>query len=220
MLIKKTISCVLFFLQGFAAILMAQENTQRKIDVRIKILEERSHQITPAMVCITGIKDGMVRVPPYAIVPDTVSTTDTFYRGIDFKKDKSWVGPIRKTNGIGNDDNRSMKYELLPSIPYWKQPVMYQTSGDFTITLPEGKWHISIEHGNEFIPVEEDINVTASEEQITKTFSLKPWIDLPQRGWYSGDVHVHHPTNKPAFKDYLLEYAKAEDVHVVNVLQM
>ena len=200
--------------------LNAQETAQKTVDVKIRIVEDKSHQVTPAMVCITGDKDGLVRVPPYAIVPDTVSTTDTFYRGIEFKKDKNWVGPIRKTNGMGNDDNRSMKYELLPSIPYWKEPVMYQTSGDFTIALPEGKWHISIEHGNEFIPVQQDINVSSNEKEVTKAFSLKRWINLPQRGWYSGDVHVHHPTNKPEFKDYLLEYAKAEDVHLVNVLAM
>ncbi|MEX2512484.1 MAG: CehA/McbA family metallohydrolase [Cyclobacteriaceae bacterium] len=46
------------------------------------------------------------------------------------------------------------------------------------------------------------------------------WIDLPAQGWYSGDVHVHHPTTEQAFKDFLLEYARAEDVHLVNVLEM
>jgi hypothetical protein len=201
-------------------VLMAQENTQKTVNVKIRIIEETSHQITPAMVCITGSRDGLVRVPPNALVPDTVSAPDIFYTGIDFKKDKNWIGPIRKTNGMGNEDNRSTKYELLPSIPYWKEPAMYQTSGEFTIALPAGKWHIGIEHGNEFIPVDQEINLSGNEKQATKTFQLKRWIDLPHMGWYSGDVHVHHPTNKPEFKAYLLEYAKAEDVHIVNVLAM
>ncbi|MBC7921620.1 MAG: CehA/McbA family metallohydrolase, partial [Ferruginibacter sp.] len=106
------------------------------------------------------------------------------------------------------------------SLPYWKEPVMYQTSGDFRIDLPPGKWRISLEHGNEYVPLTAAFVVSRGERELTKTFRLKRWIDLPRRGWYSGDVHVHHPTNKPAFRAYLLEYAKAEDVHLVNVLAM
>ena len=204
----------------FPALLMAQKSPQQTADVKIKIIEEDNHQITPAMVCITGAKDGKVRVPPYSLVPDTVSAPEIFYTGIDYKKDKDWVGPIRKTNGLGNEENRSSCYDMLPSIPYWKEPVMYQTSGDFTIKMPVGKWHISIEHGNEFIPIQEDIVVTGKEQQLNKTFVFKRWINLPKLGWYSGDVHVHHPTNKQEYRDYLLEYAKAEDVHLINVLAM
>jgi hypothetical protein len=62
--------------------------------------------------------------------------------------------------------------------------------------------------------------VKQSDKEISKTFVLKRWINLPKRGWYSGDVHVHHPTNKPGFRNYLLDYAKAEDVHLVNILEM
>jgi hypothetical protein len=202
------------------ALLVAQKSVRQTTEVKIKIIEEGSRQITPAMVCITGVKDGAVRVPPYALIPDTVSAPAEFYSGIAYKKDKNWIGPIRKTNGVGFEENRSSCYDMLPSIPYWKEPVMYQTSGDFTIRMPVGKWHISIEHGNEFIPVEDVIVVTGKENQLAKTFLLKRWINLPREGWYSGDVHVHHPTTKQEFKDYLLEYAKAEDVHLVNVLEM
>ncbi|MFL5773658.1 MAG: CehA/McbA family metallohydrolase, partial [Flavisolibacter sp.] len=143
-----------------------------------------------------------------------------FYKGIEYTGDKNWIGPVRKTNGPGNEDNRSTRYELLPSIPYWKEPVMYQTPGEFAIALPIGKWHISIEHGNEFIPLQDEIVVTGRQKELSKNYTLKRWIDLPRLGWYSGDVHVHHPTNKPEFREYLLEYAKAEDVHLVNVLEM
>jgi hypothetical protein len=214
---EKLILIAFFFLPG---LLTAQKSIQKTIDVKIRIIEEKSRQLTPAMVCITGVNDGMVRVPPYAMIPDTVSAPVAFYNGINYKKDKNWVGPVRRTNGRGNEENRSTRYELLPSIPYWKEPVMYQTSGDFTIALPVGKWHISIEHGNEYIPVGEEINVSGKEKKLAKTFLLKRWINLPEKGWYSGDVHVHHPTTKAEFKQYLLQYAKAEDVHLVNVLEM
>lgn len=172
------------------------------------------------MVCITSMEDGLVRVPPLAEIPKSPSVTKFFYDGIDFKRDKNWTGPVRKMNGIGNNEDRSYVYKLLPSIPYWREPVIYQTSGDFTIKLPLGKWRISLEHGNEYIPIHEEFILSDKEKELTKTFMLKRWIDLPHRGWYSGDVHVHHPTNKPEFKEFLLEYAKAEDVHLVNLLEM
>jgi hypothetical protein len=207
----------IFFLFGVSSSVTAQE--QKTVDVKIKIVEE-NNQVTPAMVCITGNSDGKVRLPPNANIVDSPSETKAFYSGIVYKKDKNWVGPIRKMNGLGNNENRSYVYELKPSIPYWKAPVMYQTSGDFAIALPAGKWHINIEHGNEFIPVQDDIVVSGNENALTKTYVLKRWINLPEQGWYSGDVHVHHPTNKPEFRDYLMEYAKAEDVHLVNVLEM
>src|ERR1044071_7863198 len=109
---------------------------QKKIEqtrVNVHIIEENSQQITSAMVCITGAADGKVRLPPFGLITDSTSRTKTFYTGIDYKKDKNWIGPVRKTNGLSDNDNRSSLYGLLPSLPYWREPVMYQTSGDFTV---------------------------------------------------------------------------------------
>ena len=204
----------------FQGCTLNQNKTQESVLVKIRVLEAGTNEVTPVMVCITGIKDGKVRIPPSADITDSVSQTNVFYKGIEFSKDKNWIGPVRKMNGLGNNDDRSYVYDSLPSIPHWEDPVVYQTSGDFSITLSPGAWKISLEHGNEFIPVKEEFIISAKEKELTKTFILQRWIDLPKRGWYSGDVHVHHPTNKPEFKEFLLEYARAEDIHLVNVLEM
>lgn len=200
--------------------LLAQKITPNRALVKIKVIEEDTRQITPVMVCITNVKDTQVRVPPYGEKAGAPTEIGVFLKGVEFNNDKNWTGPIRMTNGLGNNENRSSLYGILPSIPHWKEPVMYQTSGDFTIELPAGKWRISLEHGNEYIPVTEEFIVSKNKRQITKTFLLKRWINLPQLGWYSGDVHVHHPTNKPEFKEYLLEFGKAEDLHILNMLEM
>jgi len=192
----------------------------QKVLVKIQIIEEDTKKITPAMVCITNVKDTLPRLPPHGDTAGAPTEVPLFMQGVEYKKDKNWVGPVRMTNGLGNNENRSSLYQLKPSIPYWKAPVMYQTSGDFSIELPPGKWHISIEHGFEYIPIDENFVVGNNQSQLAKKFFLKRWIDLPKRGWISGDVHVHHPTNKPEFKEYLLEFGRAEDVHLVNVLEM
>jgi hypothetical protein len=210
---------LLVLLISFQSLLFARNN-QENIHVNIRVIEENTHQITPVMVCITNAQDGAVRLPPSGVIPESPSGIDVFFKGVDFSGDKNWTGPVRKMNGIGNNGDRSFVYKLLPSIPYWSDPVMYQTSGDFTIELHPGNWRISLEHGNEYVPVHEEFVLSEKVKKLTKTIMLKRWINLPHRGWYSGDVHVHHPANKPEFREYLLEYAKAEDVHLVNLLEM
>lgn len=197
-----------------------QQKKLKTAIIKIQIYEGDTKKITPAMVCISNLKEAINVKPPYGTLIDIPSDNDVFFKGVLFDKGKNWVGPVRMTNGVGNNKDRSVLYGVQPSIPYWKAPVMYQTSGDFSIELPVGVWKISIQHGNEYIPIEQDINVLAASTTLSKKFELQRWINLPQRGWYSGDVHVHHPTNKPGFKDYLLSFAEAEDVHVVNILEM
>jgi hypothetical protein len=208
---------IIFFFQNE---LLAQNEEEKSVLVKIKVYEATLNKITPVMTCITNSKNGNVIIPPYGEVTDLVSLTDIFYKGIEFNPNKNWIGPIRKMNGIGNNDNRSYVYDTLPSIPYWDAPVSYQTSGDFTIKLAPGAYTINLEHGNEFVPIKEEFIVPSNKKEIVKTFFIKRWINLPEMGWYSGDIHVHHPTNKPEFKEFLFNYAKAEDVHVVNLLEM
>jgi hypothetical protein len=43
------------------------------------------------------------------------------------------------------------------SIPQWKDPVIYQTTGEFSITLGPDEYQISLEHGMVYIPVKEKI---------------------------------------------------------------
>jgi len=191
-----------------------------KAIVKIKIVEQESNLITPAMVCITNVKGNKTVLPPLGKIIGKPSDNDVFFKGVMFDKEKNWVGPVRMTNGAGNNIDRSVLYGVQPSIPYWKEPVMYQTSGDFSIELPFGLWRISIQHGNEYIPITEEIIIKEKDKIVDKNYALKRWINLPKRGWYSGDVHVHHPTNKPGFRDYLLSFAKAEDLHLVNILEM
>src|ERR1700730_18425930 len=199
---------------------IAQKKIQNSVRVKIQVTEEDTREITPVMVCITNVKELQARIPPFGDTAGVPTEIGVFLKGVEFNRDKNWVGPVRMTNGQGSNENRSSLYGVLPSIPYWKEPVMYQTSGDFTIELPAGKWRISLEHGNEYIPITQEFTISKNERKLTKSFVFKRWINLPRRGWYSGDVHVHHPTNKPEFKEYLLEFGKAEDLHIINMLEM
>ncbi len=69
------------------------------------------------------------------------------------------------------------------------------------------------------MPISEVLEVTGSGE-LEKRLVLERWVDLPSMGWWSGDVHVHHPSYDPAHREFLMRYAVAEDVHLVNLLEM
>ena len=83
--------------------------------------------------------------------------------------------------------------------------------GACEINLPPGRLHIEINKGPEFTPLHQDVELLPG--KLSLRFGLERWINLPSRGWYSGDARVHFLTPHAA----LLE-AQAEDVHVVNLL--
>ncbi len=187
--------------------------------VHVRLLDSQTGRPTPAMACISDAKSSQVRLPPDGRVCAQPSTVREFYAGVKFDPDPNWIGPVRKMQGKGDNNDRSFVFEERPSIPYWKEPVIYQTSGDFLIDLPAGRWRIAASHGMEFVPLAEEFEVRGS-GSLEQTLRLKRWIDLPAQGWWSGDVHVHHPSLDPAQREYLMQYALAEDVHVVNLLAM
>ena len=191
-------------------------NTTR---VRFRLVDAQTGKITPAMACLSNAGSTEVRLPPDGRICPGPSTVQQFFSGVSFSPDPNWTGPVRKMQGKGDNNDRSFVYEERPSVPYWKEPVIYQTSGDFLIDLPAGRWRIAASHGMEFVPVAEVFEVSGRGE-LEKTLRFRRWIDLPARGWWSGDVHVHHPSSDQAQREYLLQYARAEDVHVVNLLEM
>jgi len=58
--------------------------------------------------------------------------------------------------------------------------------------LPAGTAKINIQRGKEYIPIEDTVTVVPG--KITnKEYEIKRWINMNEKGWYSGDLHVHRP---------------------------
>lgn len=184
------------------------------------LLDEPTGEPTPAMICIRNLDDNTVRLPPDGRILDQVSRTGVFFRGIDYRpEDPAWIGPVRKTQGKGDNDDRAWVYEQRPSIPYWRETVMMQAQPSFSIDLELGRYRISVARGMEVIPVERAFSVGDGHPREHR-IGLKRWVNLGEAGWHSGDVHVHHPTREENHRAFLLAYARAEDLHLVNVLEM
>lgn len=211
--------CVLFSLLVINSI--AHDLPHNLVQVNFRIYEGDTKNITPAIVCIQNAVTKEVVTPPYGKVVKEFATVDDFVSGIMFSNDPNWIGPVRKTTGKGFGKERSFEYDMAQPVPFWKAPAMYQTSGRFSINLKPGKWIISISHGFEYIPVTmKEFVVPADSHEFDYNVTLDRWVNMPALGWYSGDVHVHHSTTKPEFRKYLINFAKAEDLHIVNTLNM
>jgi hypothetical protein len=203
-----------------AFLLMMIFQARGQVRLYITIKEGDTHKITPAMLCITGLGDSAVYTPPGIIAPEA-TYPDTFFTGIAFNEGRNFTGPVRRMTGKGAvNGQRTYVYGDAPTLPYWSDSVMYQTTGNFFLDLPAGKYRISIEHGPEYIPVTAIINLRQEQKQVRRQFILKRWINMPALGWYSGDVHTHHPLNTLPFRKYMMQMAEAANLHLVNVLEM
>lgn len=102
--------------------------------------------------------------------------------------------------------------------PYSKSTQFY-SNGTSTVRLPVGTATVAIFKGPEYeVPVEEvEIQAAATVEREIK---LKRWINMPKKGWYSADDHLHIPRPDPELNPYILKMMQAEDIHIANLLQM
>jgi hypothetical protein len=66
----------------------------------------------------------------------------------------------------------------------------------FKLSIPPGKYQITAECGKEYFPAIREIEV--GDSPIALKLELSRWIDMAQRGWYSGDAHVHRPIRQIA----------------------
>jgi hypothetical protein len=169
-----------------------------------------------AMVCITSLQDHKWRVPPDG------SAVPPYTRVRDFYEPKPWkpgqIGWVRLTTADPADPQaRSNVYGDLISYPYWKEPATYFVAQPFSISLPPGKWQLAVARGIEFEPFYEDLELSAG-QALKRTVRLRRWVNMPQRGWYSGDTHVHMPRTEDWENEFLLTWARAEDVHVASIL--
>ncbi|MFN9721526.1 MAG: CehA/McbA family metallohydrolase [Planctomycetota bacterium] len=66
---------------------------------------------------------------------------------------------------------------------------VYRASGEH-VRLPPGAYSVVVNRGPEYLPQRLQIAVP-NDREISVDVKLKRWIHIAERGWYSGDHHVH-----------------------------
>ncbi|MCA9073618.1 MAG: CehA/McbA family metallohydrolase [Planctomycetaceae bacterium] len=111
---------------------------------------------------------------------------------------------------------------LAPDFFFHNQ--IYRADGE-TIHLPPGKFTVTASRGPEYLPTTREITVKGDGVSQREAFLLDRWIHPKERGWYSGDHHVHaagcqhydSPTEGVAPGD-MLRHILGEDLNVGCVL--
>lgn len=101
-------------------------------------------------------------------------------------------------------DSNGVQHHVLPdepegtALPYREQWVRMPMIEDkhttvsahrFRANLKPGRYEIEIEHGKEYIPHFESL--TLGTDQFLFHARLRRFVNLSERGWYSGETHVH-----------------------------
>jgi len=103
---------------------------------------------------------------------------------------------------------RDLMKKARGGAPYYLGSFVVQ--GDATVNVPDGHFTVIAEHGLEYERGQKEVDIRGA-RSVNISFHLRPWIRMRDRGWYSGDVHIHQPLKE------LPALAEAEDLNV-NVL--
>ncbi|MBO9572780.1 MAG: CehA/McbA family metallohydrolase [Chitinophagaceae bacterium] len=111
--------------------------------------------------------------------------------------------------------NESGEYQFPDSTYYWKsffaKPYPdYPSNGEFTISLPPGRYTYEIDRGPEYYLTRGSFEVKNKDLNVNPV--LKRIIDLKRLNWWSGELHIHR---KPEQIERLMQ---AGDLHVAPVI--
>jgi len=89
----------------------------------------------------------------------------------------------------------------------------------FDMTLSPGDWRVGVRRGVEHEVIFEDVTILSG-ETLERTYRPKRWVDMRQRGGWSGDDHVHGRILSDADARNLMAWVQAEDIHLANIVKM
>ncbi len=93
-----------------------------------------------------------------------------------------------------------------PHLPVSREVHTTLSADPFRARLPAGNYTFRVERGKDYVPLEREVTVGSGPLRLE--IPLQRWIDMAERGWYSGDTHVHRAV------DELPNAMLAEDLNV------
>ena len=107
--------------------------------------------------------------------------------------------------------DRAQGYSMQPDGSFY-------ADGAFDLRLPPGIYTLTLSKGLEYVRQTYSIELKPG-ASAARQYRLNRWVDMPARGWYSSDDHIHLHRS-PADDPNILRWIAAEDIHVGNILEM
>jgi hypothetical protein len=171
-----------------------------------------SAQVTREATLFVRILDGTTGRPtPVRVTLQDARGTRPHANGAVVVSDSAIPIPRQAVVAMWGQQDRAQGYALQPDGAFY-------VDGAFDVQLPPGIYTLTLAKGFEYVQETVKLDLAAG-ASIQRDIRLRRWIDMPARGWYSSDDHIHlrrSPADNPA----IARWIAAEDVHVGNLLEM
>jgi hypothetical protein len=116
---------------------------------------------------------------------------------------------------ITNTHGKFIEIEgVHPHVQYLGKRWCY-VDGAFAFSIPEGGAGLEIRRGLETRPLFAALPGDPGRKNFQRTFRLRHWVDLRQKGYFSGDIHAHLPVPREAHFQM-----RAEDLNALTLLRL
>jgi hypothetical protein len=95
---------------------------------------------------------------------------------------------------------------------------MVYANGRYEVSVPPGTYEVIATRGPEYRHFRRRVSAAGSDVAPVE-LRFERWRDLPVEGWWSGDAHIHIARGEIG-DEAALAIARAEDLHVANLLAM
>lgn len=178
----------------FAGALVEFAQSSRDAALSVRILDAVTGEPTPVRVRLQNDKGERPRV-----------------RGALAISESAIPVPRQALAVMFGTNDRAEGYAIQPDGSFYVE-------GSFDVRLPPGKYTLAISKGFEYLRQSVTIELSAG-ASVQREYSLRRWMDMPSRGWYSADDHIHL-RRSPADNHAIAQWIAAEDIHVGNLLRM
>lgn len=120
--------------------------------------------------------------------------------------DRATAKPVPCRVHLKDANGKGRKADQLP---FWNDH--FGCRGEVALEVPPGKYTVEIERGPEYALFADSFTLAAGQTKKLGV-ELKRLVDMPAKGWWPGDTHVHRPV-----EDVEL-LMRAEDLHVAPVI--
>ncbi len=173
----------------------------------VTIIDAKTGRPTPVRVRITD-ETGRVLGPPGLALPKNAPGFADARLGVPGEV----PGLPKEAIGVMYGPNDSAQgFAFQPNGAFY-------VDGAFDLPMPAGRFWVTISKGYEYAQQTEELTCKAG-EHLVRNYPLRRWINMPARGWYSADDHVHL-RRSPRENPLILKWIEAEDIHVGVLLQM
>jgi hypothetical protein len=177
----------------FVFALVHSAQVTREATLSVRILDPAGHA-TPVRVLLEGSKGVRPKV-----------------RGALAVSESAIPIPRQAIAVMWGTNDRAEGYAAQPDGSFY-------VDGAFDVRVPPGSYRLTISKGFEYTAQTVVVDL-APNTNVAREIRMTRWVDMPAKGWYAADDHIHL-RRSPGDDAKIAKWIAAEDLQVGNMLQM